>query len=205
MRLKQFLGLAIAILLAGFIYPASSQTVPAATRNGGGGYPPLAVGAGIASVNVDWQTHGRMFGESVWLDYAPSWVPSPLRGIGLEGELRDINFGRPSTLPSNMEEQSYLGSVMYTWRHYRHFHPYGKFGIGYGKLEFLFPGGGSYTEDSRTIEAAGGGFEYRAIGNLWARADYQYQFWHDLFGGRTLNPQGFTLGATWRFSLPHVR
>jgi hypothetical protein len=45
-------------------------------------------------------------GETVWIDYTPTRVPSFLRGIGLELEARDLNFGRTLTVPPLLVEES---------------------------------------------------------------------------------------------------
>lgn len=60
-----------------------------------------------------------------------------------------------------------------------------------------------YTHDTRDVFASGGGLNYRLVHQLWVRADYEYQMWPDLFK-KTLEPQGFTLGASYDFrSLRH--
>jgi opacity protein-like surface antigen len=48
--------------------------------------------------------------------------------------------------------------------------------------------------------APGGGIDYRAFGNVWLRADYEYQDWPNIFGkGYDLDPQGVTVGAMYEF------
>ena len=51
--------------------------------------------------------------------------PRILRGIGFEGEGRDLNYFRSSSDPRLREDTGAAG-VIYTWRHYRNFHAYGK-------------------------------------------------------------------------------
>jgi opacity protein-like surface antigen len=99
---------------------------------------------------------------------------------------------------------------MYTWLHFHNIRPYAKFFAGYGNTDY-----GTLTtperryHDSRTITSVGGGAEFRAYRNLWVRADYEYQFWHDFYFQSTpageLNPQGFTFGASYHLSSPRFR
>ena len=88
---------------------------------------------------------------------------------------------------------------MYEWHHFRNFRPFGKFLIGFGGISFGQnlnpPGFKPYTHDTRTVYAPGGGFEYRVHGNLWARAEYEYERWPALSGRNEFSPQGFTIGA----------
>jgi opacity protein-like surface antigen len=56
----------------------------------------------------------------------------------------------------------------------------------------------TYSHDNRVVYAPGLGLEFRVFQNVWARADYEYQVWPDLFG-QTSDPQGFTFGASYDF------
>jgi opacity protein-like surface antigen len=47
------------------------------------------------------------------------------------------------------------------------------------------------------MRAIGGGAEYHAWKTVWVRADYEYQWYHQYFGPHDLNPNGFTIGATY--------
>jgi len=101
MRLKLYVGLILALLFVCAAYSALAQTVPAAKEE----RIPFAIGAGVSGFNPDWG-QGRILGETVWIDYTPTRVPSFLRGIGLELEARDLNFGRTLTVPPLMVEES---------------------------------------------------------------------------------------------------
>ena len=197
MGMKPYLGPTLAVLFACAAYSAPAQTAPAATKNNF----PLSVGGGISGYNPDWG-HGHMLGGTVWVDYTLPRVPSFLQGIGLELEARDLNFGRTETVPPLLVEEAAGGGVTYTWRHYRNFHPYGKFLGEYGGLT-CNKSGPQYHHDTRTVVIGGGGLEYRALHNIWVRADFEYQFWPDLFGGKTLDPKGFTVGAMYHFGRFH--
>jgi opacity protein-like surface antigen len=200
-----FIQLALAALFIGAASPVLAQTVPAATE----GSLPLAIGGGVSSMNPGWiwlqgphASQGRMVGVTVWADYTLRRVPPKLKGIGLEIEGRDLGFDRPKSDPPNLREMTAGGGVIYTWRHYSYVHPYGKFLMEYGNLNFSFPGNTTYTHDTRTAKVVGGGLECRAYRNIWARADYEYQYWPDLLGHHTLHPQGFTIGAMYHFDHP---
>jgi opacity protein-like surface antigen len=198
MRLK----LLLIPIIAAFPFCAAhfllAQAAPAAKD----GSRSLAIGGGLSSYDVDWG-HGRMSGATVWADYTPNWVPARLRGLGVEAEARDISLGPSSSQPSNFREATAGGGPIYVWRHFRNFHPYGKGIASFGVINFRNPSYPPYNYDSRTVLSAGVGFEYRAYRNVWARVDYEYQDWPQLFG-HTLDPQGFTVGASYHFSRPHL-
>ena len=100
-----------------------------------------------------------------------------------------------------MRHDTAEGGPTYTWRRLRKFQPYGKYLMGIGSIDFdPLPGAPpTYTHDTRTIYAPGGGAQYRVFKSLWVRGDYEYQFWPNLFGAHSLNPNGFTIGAMYDF------
>ena len=137
-----------------------------------------------------------MEGVSAWADWYPHRLPAVLNGLGIEGEGRDINYGRPADL-SRMRQDTGLGGAIYTWNHYRNFRPYAKFlarhrELGVSASGNLFPG-------HLYGLAPGGGVEYRAWRHIWIRGDYEYQFWQQCFGPHDLTPTGFTIGASYDF------
>jgi hypothetical protein len=196
MRLKIYFALLLAALPFCAAHVLLAQAAPAARD----GSLPLAIGGGLSSYDVDWGS-GRMLGGTVWADYTPSWLPARLRGLGVEAEARDISLEHSPSQPSNFREATMGGGPIYTWRHFRNFHPYGKGIASFGIINFG-PPNSSYNYDSRTVLSAGVGFEYRVYRNVWARADYEYQDWPQLFG-HILDPQGFTVGASYHFSRPN--
>jgi opacity protein-like surface antigen len=204
MRLKPNNGLPLALLFVCAACPALAQTVEAANE----AKPPFAIGAGISGFNTPDFGHGHLLGGTLWIDYTPSRVPRILSGIGIEAEARDLNYGRSTYVPANLREDTAGGGVIYSWRHFRNFRPYGKFFLGYGNVDDGVTAS-HRNHDSRTITSVGGGVELRVFRNVWARADYEYQFWPDFFKNTTpaglLNPQGFTVGAMYHFSRPHFR
>ena len=101
------IALALAALLALGALPLVGQVVPAAEAGG----LPIVAGAGVSGFNIDWghDAFGRtryMEGATLWIDWNLTRLPGPslLRGLGVELEGRDINYGLPASL-SNTELQ----------------------------------------------------------------------------------------------------
>jgi hypothetical protein len=208
---------ALAVLFAAAVVSAGAQVVPSAEVGG----LPIVAGAGASLFNMDWG-HDQfgvpryMEGVTGWVDWHLTRLPGPslLRGLGVEIELRDVSFGEPSSLSNanvgdkgtNLRQDTGLGGVIYTWRHYRRVRPYGKALAGLGSIDFppLPASPPTYRHDDRTITAFGAGADFRAGHNIWVRADWEYQFWPDLFGSpNALTPTGITLGAVYDFNGMH--
>ncbi len=193
MRWKTAVFPILAMLFLFVTVPGVSQVAPSATQRSF----PLVIGGGISDFNLDYGLGRRMEGVTVWADWYPFFVPKMLRGTGIELEGRDINLGRPSSL-TRMRQVTGMGAVFYSWRRYQRLHPYGKFLAGIGSIDF--PPIGTYDHDSRAIYAFSGGADYRLWRNIWARGDYEYQVWPNLFGrNHALTPNGFTFGASYSF------
>ena len=192
-RLLAFSVLAASILSV--TIPAFSQVTPEYKQKAW----PISVGIGASSYDVDWG-HGRMYGGTVWADWYPIKLPTFLSTLGLEFEARDISFGRHLPPQANIRQDTAGGGPIYTWRHFRNFHPYGKFLFAWGSYDFT-TSSPTYSHDTRSLWASGGGFEYRIYRQLWARGDYEYQTWQTLLG-KTPNPQGFTAGIAYDFGHP---
>ena len=174
-----------------------AQSIYAAREN----HLPIAVGFGMSNFDLDYgKDHGgerRMDGVTAWIDWSPPNLPPILRGVGLEVEGRDINFGRPSSL-YRMRQDTFAGGVVYNWPRYRVVQPYFQYLLGMGSIDFpsRIP---HYTHDTRAIQAPGGGLEVIAFRNVKVRASYEYQFWPHLFGPHSLNPNGFSFGTEYDF------
>ncbi len=194
-RLSVRLSLAVLFITA---FPLFSQVIPSAAQNS----LPLSVGGGFADFTSHYYTaySGRLEGPTLWIDWDFYHVPRFLRGLGVEAEARDLNYGRTGT-DTKLREDTAEGGAVYTWRRYRRIHFYGKYLIGYGSIDFNV-NDPYYSHDSRTIKVPGAGVELRAWRNVWVRGDYEYQFWTH-FGIGTLEPHGFTLGAVYKFR--HIR
>jgi hypothetical protein len=196
------LNLAPAVLLLFAVLPAIAQVPPGAQE----GSLPLAVGAGFSNYYTE-MFQKRMDGATVWADWTFQHVPARLRGIGLEAEVRDLDFGQPHGFP--MRQFTAGGGPIYTWRHFRNLHPYAKFLVDYGSMnhlqDFGFPAW--YKSDKWAIYAVGGGGEYRVWRNVWVRADYEYQFWKVEFYNPNsyLDPNGITIGASYHFGRIRTR
>lgn len=197
MRFKVLLSLTVTVNLFAAAVPVFSQVVPQARQ----GQLPFSVGAGISSFDVDWG-HGRMLGGTLWADWCPSMIPPFLHGLGLELEGRDISLSRSSSQPSNFRLDTIGGGPIYTLRRFRNFAPYGKYLLDFGGIDWNNPDP-RYKHETRTVMAPGLGFTYRIYRGVWARADYEYQFWPQIAlmspGSHVLNPQGFTVGAVYNF------
>jgi opacity protein-like surface antigen len=197
MRMKLTPRLILTALIAVIAIPRMySQVRPAATQ----ATFPISVGAGFSDFAHSYGS-GTLLGGSLWIDYTPSQVPQILRGIGVEIEARDLSIS--GTYPQrNLREDTAEGGVIYFWRHFEKFHPYGKFLVGYGNVD-TEPIPPTRRHDSRTITVMGGGVEYQVQKNIWVRGDYEFQNWPDFWkkpsAPGSLNPYGFTAGASYHF------
>lgn len=187
--------LPLALLLGITTIQSYSQVAPAARS----GNIPLSIGGGITDDSLDWGPGRRMLGVTAWVDWHFGDQIRLLRGIGIEAEGTDLNWNRPSDLPK-MRHDTAQGGLTYTWKRFRNLDPYMKMLGGVGSIDFpAMPSFPYYTHDTFYIFSPGGGAEYRIRGPIWARGDYEYQFWHQTFGPHDLNPNGFTIGATYHF------
>jgi hypothetical protein len=173
---------------------------------------PLEIGGGLSYFgthiinheypSVDYkQFDGNLLGPAAWLDFTFPHMPHRLYGLGIEAEGRHLSWDNSGTDPL-LRENTGAGGPIYMWRHYRNFHPYGKFLIGYGGIDFQ----GYYVgctldcnHDSDIFYDPGGGAEYRIRGDLWVRGDYEAEFWTN-FGqpaNKTVYPRGFTVGVAY--------
>ena len=196
MRLRIYLYALIALLLL----PLSLDAYGQAVESGYERQLPFAVGGGVAGFETGLDP-GRLYGPTIWGEYTPNMLPSYLAGLGVEVQYRDVSFDRTALDPTNLSEWTLTGGLIYHWRHFRNFRPYGKFLIGTGSADF-YSGTPSYTHDTFTPYSEGIGFDYRVWHHVSMRADYEYQSW-PRFLGFTRHPQGFTLGAMYSFSTPH--
>jgi opacity protein-like surface antigen len=99
------------------------------------------------------------------------------------------------------------GGVIYTLPRFTKFRPYGKFVMGLGNIDYGAPA--HPYHESRTVTSIGGGVDYRVFRKVWARVDYEYQSWPDFWKqsvpflhGKSLTPEGFTVGAMYHFGQP---
>jgi opacity protein-like surface antigen len=150
---------------------------------------PFGVGAGVTDYSLDYGPGRRMIGASAWIDYR-IW-----HGLGVEAEGTSIFADRPDSL-TRMKQDTIKGGAIYKYHPVFHITPYAKGLIGLGSIDFP-DRNPLYTHDTYTVYAVGGGAEYRVWKTLSVRGDYEYEFWDQFRGGKFLNPNGFTVGATY--------
>ena len=193
MRSNPILPLFLALIIIASPGLARSQVQASAYRN----TPPLSVGVGASGFNVDWN-HSRMHATTLWVDWHPGRIPSLLRGLGGEVEGHDLNYGRPSTVPSNFRQDTALGGPIYALPSFHNIRPYGKFLVGFGSFDFG-DRGPHYTHDTRSLYEMGAGVDGRVWRHYIVRAEYGYQEWQSLFNGKNRNPRGVSCGVLYDF------
>jgi hypothetical protein len=194
MRLKSLLAPTFAAaMLMSFSGSLHAQVAPSA-RVGG---LPISVGVGISDYNLDFGPGRRMQGAVVRAGY------SLFHGIGIDGSARTLFMNTPSQL-TRMQQSTFLGGVYYEASGRWHIHPFVRAGGGIGLIEFpsKYP---LYTRDTYPVFAPSGGIEVPITRKVFARAEYEYQFWKQFRGPNDLTPQGGTIGVTYYFSGMHVR
>ena len=199
MRSNPFFPLFLALLIIASPRLAHSQVEAAAVRK----IPPFSVGLGASGFNVDWN-HSKMYAATLWIDWHPARIPSFLEGLGVEVEGHHLNYGRPSTVPSNFRQDTVLGGPIYSLPRFSNFRPYVKFLPGFGSFDFG-DRGRNYTHDTRTLYEAGAGFDCRVWNHVLVRAEYSYQDWGSLFNGKNRNPRGISVGAMYDFRILRPR
>jgi opacity protein-like surface antigen len=201
MRLKLSTAFTLTVLSL-LVLPAQGQAVPDAKTSGG---LTLRVGAGFSDFRTSFGP-GTVKGGTLWIDCALSNPPRFLSGLGIEAEARDLSLAPAATQPSSRVDEA-QGGAIYSWQHLKSIRPYAKALVGYGNFDRRLDG--VQGHDSRTITVLGGGLEYRVLGHIWARADYEYQIWPDFWKTSqpvgSLTPSGFSLGAVYDLRLGHAR
>jgi hypothetical protein len=191
--------LVIVPMLALFFFGAGSKARAQVTYSAEEGKLPFTVGAGVSDFLDDWgNTNPRQVGITMWVDWRVPHLPSRLQGLGIEFEGRDINYATPSYLPGHRMDTA-LGGPIYQWRGKSRIRPFGKYLLGIGSIDF--PNGTTYSHDTRTVYEPGGGVDVRFWNSFSVRGEYDYQFWHQLFGTHDLTPNGYTIGAVYDFGL----
>jgi len=156
---------------------------------------PITLAVGFSNFDTDW--NGRISGPALTMN----WNSLPVRGLGLAVEARHLVYG--TSLP-NFRYNTIAGGPVYTFRSYKKLEPFGEFLVGLGSINFQLSNS-SYSHDTRTIMAPGGGAKYPILSNVWVRGSYEYQIWPDMFNHHALTPNGFTIGAAYDFGLQRRR
>jgi opacity protein-like surface antigen len=184
-------------LMALFSISAALQSHAQVTYSAEEGKLPFTVGAGVSDFSDDWGvSNPRQVGITVWVDWRIPHMPSALDGLGIELEGRDINYDTPSSLPGHRMDTG-LGGPVYQFHRKGRIRPYVKYLMGIGSVDFPSPGA-TYSHDTRTVYEPGGGVDIRVLNHFSVRAEYDYQFWHQLFL-HDLTPTGFTGGVVYDF------
>lgn len=191
MYLKSVYTQVLAALFAIAAIPACAQVTPQGTQ---GGFP-LTIGAGVSDFATDWGST-RMVGITATVDWRIPIHAKMLHGLDIEVEGRELDWDKPSNIPQ-LRQETGLGGFKYAFYHRKRVSLYGKFLAGVGGV--YFPPKGTYSHDTRTVIAPGGGVDFRIGHGVSVRADYEYQFWRQLFGAHDLNPNGVTVGAIYSF------
>jgi opacity protein-like surface antigen len=197
MRWKLMVLPLLALFFLGVALPCRAQVTYSAEA---GGKRSFTVGAGVSNFSDDWgDLNPRQTGLTVWFDWRLPHMPRVLDGLGIEFEGRTVQWGTPSYIPGHRMDTA-LGGPIYRFRNNKRIRPFGKYLLGIGSIDFPSPGA-TYTHDTRVVFEPGGGVDVRLWNSLSARATYDYQFWHEIFGPHDLNPNGFTIGAVYDFRL----
>ena len=138
--------LATLFLVAGV--PVFSQSDPAAIMSS----LQVNAGFGLSAYRDDFEGPGIMEGSTLWFDVYPHRGPKLLEGFGVDIEVRDIDFGRPPTQPSNLREVTGGGGLIYSWRHFHNLNPYGKVDWEVAGIDF-HAGNPRYNYDTRNLSA----------------------------------------------------
>jgi opacity protein-like surface antigen len=172
--------------------PCLGQVAPAAQ----GSQANFSVGGGFDYWQGDWNGVTR-FGPSAWFS-TEIWHGI---GINMEGHSMILGGGPPSPRYKYWVGE---GGVMYTNHHFKRISPYAKAEEGFASLSFPHKPTSTYTHDTRTTWALGGGVELKVWKHLWTRVDYTYDGFPDFLSPvteqhHTLNPNGFAFGPTYHF------
>ena len=159
--------LVLAVLITFSTLPVFAQVAPAVKIGG----LPLGIGGGLSDYSLDYGPGRRMIGVSAWADY------SIFHGVGIEAEGTTIFADRPAVLP-RMRQDTIKGGLIYKTGRTRcwEFALCRRVWLVWASLDF--PSRNPfYTHDTFTMYAIGGGAEYKIWKTLYARVDYEYQWW----------------------------
>jgi hypothetical protein len=198
--------LVLAALFSLTTLPVIAQVAPAAKISG----LPLGVGAGISDYDTDYYYpdlpywSGRMIGVTAWADY------DVFHGLGVEVEGTSLFANKPTPYTDtgvkttgNLKEQTIQGGIIYRYHSVYRVRPFVKVVGGVGSIDFPSTNP-FYTSETSGLFSAGGGIEYKLWRNLYARGEYEYQWWKGFrSGSQPLNPNGATAGVTYYLRSVH--
>ena len=193
LRRKWSVLLVLAFSFAGASSRARAQVTYAAEE----GKLPFTVGVGYSNFSDDWGvTNPRQGGITLWADWRFR-LPSVFQGLGVEFEGRHIAYNTPVGIEGHRMD-TLLGGPIYQWRKHSWFRPYGKYLLGIGSIDYPSPGQ-TQSHGTATVFEPGGGADVRFWKRVSVRGEYEYQFWHHLFGSDDLTPSGFSVGVVYDF------
>jgi hypothetical protein len=137
------------------------------------------------------------------------WGPSAWATVSIWHDLGIIAEGHSMIVGGNEQYASHYkyfaggGGLIYTSGYWGRFQPFAKGEAGYASLSHPDNATGRFHHSSN-IWTLGGGVEYHAGRNWWARGEYVYDFFPDFHSSITnthpaLNPRGIIFGMTYRF------
>ena len=180
-----------------FIFGTTLRTTAQVTYSAREGKLPFTAGMGVSDFSDDWGIKNpRQVGITLWVDWRLPHMPPALNGLGIEFEGRDINYATPSYIPGHRMDTA-LGGFIYEFHRQGSIRPFGKYLMGMGSIDF--PNASTYSHDTREVFAPGGGLDFRFWNQLSVRAEYEYQFWHQIFGPHDLTPNGVSVGVVYDF------
>ncbi|WP_263358015.1 porin family protein [Acidicapsa ligni] len=150
---------------------------------------PIGIGVGFSRYDLDYGPSRYMEGLVVRAGVG-LW-----RGVGVDVSARTIFMNTPPEL-TRMQQNTFLGGVYYEGPQMYHFRPFVRGAGGVGTIEFPSKNP-QYTRDTYTVYAPSAGVEIPITRQVYARGEYEYQFWKDFQSTKYLNPQGFTIGVTY--------
>jgi|SRR5579859_494696 len=185
MRIKIFMAAVVVAALGCCAGRLSAQVAPAARV---GGYP-IGIGFGISRYYLD-------YGPGRYMEGPTARVSVGLfHGLGVDVSARSIFMNTPTRL-TRMEQNTFLAGAYYDGIHFGRLRPFVRGAGGIGTIEFPSRNP-NYTRDSYTVYAPAAGAEYLLTPQVALRGEYEYEFWKDYQGPHYLNPQGWTVGATY--------
>ena len=179
MRMKFLLVLSLSTLSCF----CNAQVAPSTRGNLGGTV--LTVGGGFSAFRPNYGTN-EMYGFTAYSDF------TFFHGLGVEAEGRSIFLNK---WDNKVREDNFAGGARYEVIHHGQFRPYVKALAGLGSIDFP---GTIYTHDTFGMYSFGGGVDYRFTRRIYFRGDYEYSYWRHTFGPHDLNPNGVTLGVSYR-------
>jgi len=185
--MRRFVFVLLACLFGAGALEARAQVAPSATARqlslsaGGMGslFQPDYAGNGTPQ-----ESSNRLLGYGAFVDVKFT------RWFQLEAEGRWLRLHEFE----DIREDNYLLGPRVPIRRFGRFTPYGKFLVGYGKMNFEF----NYAHGRFADLAYGGGMDMKLTNRLNLRAfDFEFQQWPNWING-TLHPYGGSVGISYK-------